>query len=197
MLSHSSMSLPQFLLWALFLPPSLLGCSCFGHRAEFPLLLSCSTCSLPSWLQGFELRKDKRAKKAKRMPVHLPSIFPAEQLWRCEMLTRQLPRPFISRRLLSQDNNGCWTNDDRELKVLLLIIETLHCSPVSAKTVKSAANGQAPANLCHRTKSFWKGKEKCYQSCEGRQSTFVTETFKAWFNLFPFGEFIITNNWVA
>lgn len=72
------------------------------------------------------------------------------------MLTHQLPGPFISFTLLSQDNNGCWTNDDGELKVLLLIIEILHCSLASAKTVKSAANGQAPANLCHRTKSFRK-----------------------------------------
>lgn len=72
------------------------------------------------------------------------------------MLTHQLPGPFITWRLLSQDNNGCWTNDDGELKVLLLIIETLHCSLASAKTVTSAANGHAPANLCHRTKSFWK-----------------------------------------
>lgn len=64
------------------------------------------------------------------------------------MLTHQLPGPFITLRLLSQDNNGCWTNDDRERKVLLVITETLHCSLASAKAIKSASNGQASPHLC-------------------------------------------------
>lgn len=106
---------------------------------------SCSATKGISWAQGWEKGGSRAAVSA------------ARQLRRCEVLTHQLPAAFTSARWLSQGNNGCRTNDDGELKVLLLIIETLDYSLASAKTIKPAASGQALGNLCHRTKSFRRG----------------------------------------